>query len=37
MSRGILASVFAEVYRVQLLTQKSGDELWAQAQQLICV
>lgn len=33
---GILASVFAEVYRVRLLTGP-GDELWTQAQQLICV
>ena len=36
VSRGILASVFAEVYRVQLLTEPA-DELWVQAEQLICV
>lgn len=35
-SRGIMASVFAEVYRVRLLTS-GGDILWAQSQQLICV
>lgn len=34
--RGILASVFSEVYRVELLTNRD-DTLWVQSQQLICV
>ncbi|KAI4289384.1 MAG: hypothetical protein L6R35_001353 [Caloplaca aegaea] len=33
---GILASVFAEVYRVRLLTH-AEDQSWEQARQLICV
>ncbi|KAL8651009.1 MAG: hypothetical protein Q9210_003492 [Variospora velana] len=36
LSRGILASVFAQVYRVRLLTH-SADQSWEQARQLICV
>ena len=35
-SRGILASVFAEVYRVQLLTTSDGVQ-WGSSKTLICV